>query len=154
MNLANTDASTTILVVEDSPEDYETTERAFRRAGMKNPIVHCEDGDEALDYLYRKGKYEDPESSPRPAIILLDLNLPGTDGREVLKQVKGDPDLQRIPIVVLTTSNDEQDIQACYGFGANSYICKPVNMDRFIQSITMLSEYWFEITILPRREEK
>ncbi len=150
--MSKLEEGTTILVVEDSPEDYETTERAFRKAGMHNPIVHCEDGDDALDYLYRREKWEDPATSPRPAIILLDLNLPGTDGREVLEQVKGDTDLQRIPVVVLTTSNDEQDIQACYGFGANSYICKPVNLDRFIQAITMLSEYWFEITILPRKE--
>ena len=151
--MSNALETTTILVVEDSPEDYETTERAFRKAGMKNPIKHCEDGDDALDYLYQRGKYQNPEDAPRPAIILLDLNLPGTDGREVLEQVKGDKNLQKIPVVVLTTSNDEQDIEACYGYGANSYICKPVNMDRFIQSITMLSEYWFEITILPKRDE-
>ena len=151
MNNSVLGESTTILVVEDSPEDFETTERAFRKAGMKNPIVHSADGDDALDYLYRRGKWQDPETSPRPAIILLDLNLPGTDGREILEQVKGDTALQRIPVVVLTTSSDEQDIQTCYGYGANSYICKPVNLDRFIQSITMLSEYWFEITILPRK---
>src|SRR3954454_21049656 len=83
-----------ILLVEDSPEDFETTERAFRRSGLKNPIYRCADGDEALDFLHRRGQYADPHKSPRPGVILLDLNLPGTDGREVLSDIKNDPSLK------------------------------------------------------------
>ncbi|HEV7519056.1 MAG TPA: response regulator, partial [Thermoanaerobaculia bacterium] len=114
-----------ILLVEDSPEDYEATERAFRKSGLKNPIHRCTDGDEALDYLFRRGAYADPARSPRPGIVLLDLNLPGTDGREVLETVKADDSLKQIPVIVLTTSADERDVQACYLAGANSYIQKP-----------------------------
>src|ERR671918_2637248 len=121
-----------ILVTEHSPEDYETTERAFRRAGMRNELLHCTTGDEALDFLNRRGVYEDPERSPRPGIILLDLNLPGTDGREVLQEIKKSSRLARIPVIVLTTSSDERDIQACYRAGANSYVQKPVDLEGFM----------------------
>lgn len=139
-----------ILLVEDSPEDFEATERAFRRAGLKNPIFRCADGDAALDFLYRRGRYADPASAPRPGIVLLDLNLPGTDGREVLEVVKADANLKQIPIVVLTTSSDERDVQACYRAGANSYIQKPVDLDGFMRAIEHLNGYWFEVVILPR----
>src|SRR5215208_4460697 len=110
-----------ILLVEDSPEDVETTRRAFQRSGLRNPVFHCSTGDEALDYLFRRGAYADPASSPRPGVILLDLNLPGTDGREVLEEIKRDGDLKQIPVVVLTTSSDDRDVTACYRAGANSY---------------------------------
>ena len=139
-----------ILLVEDSPEDYEATVRAFQRAGLKNTIIRCEDGDSALDYLHRRGRYADPEASPRPGVILLDLNLPGTDGREVLQEVKKDEQLCRIPVIVLTTSMDERDVEACYQAGANSYIQKPVDMDGFIRAIERLNGYWFEVVVLPR----
>lgn len=139
-----------ILLVEDSPEDYETTERAFRRVGLSNPIVRCADGDEALDFLRRRGRYANPASSPRPGVILLDLNLPGTDGREVLAEIKSDPQLRQIPVVVLTTSSDDRDIEACYRAGANSYIQKPVDIDGFMKAIECLNDYWFEVVILPR----
>lgn len=139
-----------ILLVEDSPEDYEATLRAFKRSGLKNPIVRCEDGDGALDYLYRRGRYADPERSPRPGVILLDLNLPGTDGREVLSEIKRDEQLRHIPVVVLTTSNDSRDVEACYQAGANSYIQKPVDMDGFIKAIERLNGYWFEVVVLPK----
>jgi CheY-like chemotaxis protein len=141
-----------ILLVEDSPEDFEATERAFRRSGLKNPIYRCADGDEALDYLYRRGAYADPASAPRPGIILLDLNLPGTDGREVLETVKRDDSFKQIPVIVLTTSSDERDVQACYSAGANSYIQKPVDLDGFMKAIEHLNGYWFEVVILPRVE--
>ena len=136
-----------ILLVEDSPEDYETTERAFRRSGLKNPIFRCSDGDDALDFLFRRGSYAD---APRPGVVLLDLNLPGTDGREVLAQVKGDPRLRTIPVVVLTTSADERDVESCYRAGANSYIQKPVSLESFLRAIQVLKSYWFEIVLLPR----
>src|SRR4029077_4333848 len=92
-----------ILLVEDSPEDYEVTVRAFKKANLSNPVFRCQDGEEALDFLYQRGAYADPARAPRPGIILLDLTLPGTDGRQVLAQVKGDPRLRPIPVVVLTT---------------------------------------------------
>ena len=139
-----------ILLVEDSPEDYEATVRAFRRSGLKNPVVRCEDGEEALDYLYRRGAYAAPERSPRPGVILLDLNLPGTDGRQVLSEIKRTERLKDIPVVVLTTSSDERDIKACYRAGANSYIQKPVDIDGFVKAIERLNGYWFEVVILPK----
>ncbi|MFY9821968.1 MAG: response regulator [Thermoanaerobaculia bacterium] len=139
-----------ILLVEDSPEDFETTERAFRRSGLKNPIYRCADGDEALDFLNRRGAYSDPERAPRPGVILLDLNLPGTDGREVLSEIKNDSSLKQIPVIVLTTSKDERDVEACYRCGANSYIQKPVDLEGFMQAIERLNDYWFEVVILPR----
>jgi CheY-like chemotaxis protein len=139
-----------ILLVEDSPEDFETTERALRKSGLKNPIFRCSDGDEALDFLHRRGRFADPETSPRPGVILLDLNLPGTDGREVLNEVKTDPKLKQIPVIVLTTSKDDRDIEVCYRCGANSYIQKPVDLDGFMKAIERLNDYWFEVVILPK----
>lgn len=145
-------AKQAILLVEDSPEDYETTVRALTKAGLGNPIFRCESGDEALDFLYRRGAYSDPASAPRPGVVLLDLNLPGTDGREVLAEVKGDANLRSIPILVLTTSSDERDIERCYQAGANSYIKKPVDLVGFMQAVQSLKDYWFEVVILPRDE--
>jgi len=142
-------AVTPILVVEDNPEDFEATRRAFNRSGLVNPLHRCVDGDSALDYLYRRGPYADPAASPRPGIILLDLNLPGTDGREVLAEIKADRRLKRIPVIVLTTSSDERDIQACYDAGANSYVQKPVDLHGFVEAIRRLREYWMEVALLP-----
>ena len=141
-----------ILLVEDSPEDYEATVRVLRKSGLANPIYRCVDGDDALDFLHRRGAYTHPDRAPRPSIILLDLNLPGTDGREVLTEIKKDEHLKIIPVIVLTTSCDERDISSCYRAGANSYITKPVNLDGFLESVQRLKEYWFEIVILPRGE--
>ncbi len=143
----------TILIIEDSPEDYEATVRAFRKAGLANSINRCENGEEALDYLYRRGAYADPIKSPRPGIILLDLNMPGLDGRDLLKAIKNDPLLKKIPVVVLTTSSDERDIEKCYEEGANSYINKPVDLNGLMVAIQRLRDYWFEIVILPKDEK-
>ena len=139
-----------ILLVEDSPEDFEATLRAFRKSGLKNTVLRCADGDEALDFLHRRGAYADPANSPRPGVILLDLNLPGTDGRQVLNEIKNNERLRDIPVVVLTTSADERDITACYRAGANSYIQKPVDIDGFMKAIERLNGYWFEVVILPK----
>src|SRR5262249_11006120 len=139
-----------ILLVEDSPEDYEGTVRAFKKANLANPLYRCQDGEETLDFLYHRGSYADPARAPRPGVILLDLNLPGTDGRQVLAQVKGDPHLRSIPVVVLTTSADERDIESCYRAGANSYVQKHVSLEAFLRSIQTLKNYWFEVVILPR----
>ena len=145
-------AQQTILLVEDSPEDYAATVRALKKAGLANPIVRCETGDEALDFLYRRGAYSDPASAPRPGVILLDLNLPGTDGRDVLAEIKGNADLRSIPVLVLTTSTDERDVNRCYQYGANSYVKKPVDLDGFMKAVQRLTDYWFEVVILPRSE--
>lgn len=143
-----------ILLVEDSVEDFEATLRALRRARLANPIHRCADGDEALDYLHQRGKYADRTTSPKPGVILLDLNLPGTDGREVLAEAKSSPELKSIPIIILTTSSDERDVQRCYDAGANSYIKKPVDFDGFLAAIRRLTDYWFELVVLPREMEK
>ncbi len=140
---------TSILIVEDCEEDCEATKRAFRKAGLCNSLAHCWDGDEALDYLYARGEYAGPEKPPRPTVILLDLNLPGTDGREVLQEIKANDELKSIPVIVLTTSTDRRDIDGCYASGANTYIQKPVDMAGFFAAILRLKEYWLEVAILP-----
>lgn len=142
-----------ILLVDDSPEDFEMTARSLKKAGLKNRIYHCSDGDDALDYLFHRGAYADSSNAPRPGIILLDLNMPGTDGREVLEELKKDKDLSLIPVIVLTTSADERDIQDCYGMGANSYIQKPLDFEGFMKAMTKLNDYWFEVVILPKCAE-
>ncbi len=141
----------TILIVEDSDEDFEIAERALRESQMKNPLRRCEDGQETLDYLYHSGPYSDAPA-PRPGIILLDLNLPGVDGRRVLSRIKSDEALKDIPVVVLTTSSDKRDIESCYGMGANTYIAKPVDLDDFVESLKRVKAYWFETAILPVRD--
>jgi len=143
------ETNTLILIIEDSPEDYDTTLRAFKKVGMKNKVIRFEMGDECLDYLFGRGEYKG-KKIVLPGLIMLDLNLPGTDGKEVLKIIKLDPNLKGIPVIVLTTSNDINDIEKCYQLGANSYIQKPVGFEGFINAITKLKEYWFEISILPR----
>ena len=130
-----------ILLVEDSPEDRAVTLRVIKKAGLPNPVFCCEDGDKALDFLYHRGQYADPAKSPRPGVILLDLNMPGTDGREVLSVVKKDPDLKTIPIVVLTTSLDDRDIDAFLESGAQSYIVKPVEIDGIVRAVQKLEPY-------------
>lgn len=138
----------TILIVEDSDDDYEATERAFREVKLENPILRCEDGQDALDLLYHQGKYQN-DDIPRPGIIFLDLNMPGVDGRKVLTKIKSDQSLKDIPVVILTTSDNEKDVKECYQTGANTYIQKPVDLDHFIDSVKSLKEYWFETALLP-----
>lgn len=138
-----------ILVVEDSDEHFEAVRRAFKKTGVENPIRRCGDGDEALDYLLRRGDYVDPASAPRPAVVLLDLNLPGTDGREVLEHIKASDDLKVLPVVVLTTSSCPGDIRLCYTSGAASYIIKPVRFEEFLKAVASLKSYWFDTVALP-----
>ena len=116
---------------------------------MANPVKRCEDGQEALDYLFQKNQYANPEVSPRPELILLDLNLPGIDGREVLQEIKRDLILRTIPAIVLTTSSDPIDIEKCYQAGANSYIHKPVNLLSFFEAIQRLKDFWLDVALLP-----
>ena len=148
--MTNRQSNTLVLIVEDSDEDYETITRAFKKSGMGNPVVRCGDGDEALDYLRRRGKFADGKDFPFPGMILLDLNLPGTDGYEVLEEIKRDQDMKKIPVIVLTSSSDQRDIDRCYASGANSYMRKPVSFEGFVEAVQRLKEYWFEIAILPK----
>lgn len=139
-----------ILIVEDNDDDFFATMRAFGKTNLANPVRRCTNGDQALDYLLRRGEFSAPGAAPRPGIVLLDLNLPGTDGRSVLQAIKTTPDLQQIPVIVLTTSNAEQDIEQCYAAGANSYVQKPVDFEGFIRAIAHLSEFWLGVSILPK----
>lgn len=138
-----------LLVIEDSNEDFEAFQRYVERSPLTIPIYRCVDGDEALAFLYRTGRYADPQSAPRPGLILLDLNLPGTDGREVLRKIKQDETLKLVPVVIFTTSNNPKDIEACYRWGVNSYIVKPMDFNRLKHSIQILIDYWFDTTVLP-----
>jgi CheY-like chemotaxis protein len=137
------------LLVEDSQEDYETTLRALRRVGAEVTVRRCATGDEALEYLRRGGKYAADGVAPRPGLIVFDLNLPGTDGRDVLAEIKADPDLRVIPVVVLSTSGDDRDVAACYRAGASSYIQKPMGLEAFYEAVRRLCEYWLEAVTLP-----
>ena len=149
MNGHNQAENLAILVVEDNLPDYQTVLRAFRKVGVNSPVYHCETGEDALDFIYRRNAYQSAETAPRPSLILLDLNLPGTDGRDVLKQLKNDDDLRSIPIVVFTTSNSEIDIEESYKSGANSYITKPVNIEKLYEVIEKFRDYWFNTAIIP-----
>ncbi len=135
-----------ILLVEDSPSDAELTIETFNESKILNHIYVAEDGVEALDFLFRRGKYKDV---PRPDLILLDLNLPKKNGREVLAEIKGDPELQTIPVVVLTTSAAEEDILRSYQLHANCYITKPVDFEQFTKIVKLISDFWFAAVRLP-----
>jgi len=138
-----------LLIVEDSNEDFEAFQRFLRQSPLVIPVYRCLSGDQALAFLYHTDGYTDPQSAPRPGLILLDLNLPGTDGREVLRRIKQDDDLKLVPVVIFTTSNNPKDIEACYRQGVNSYIVKPVDFSLLKRSIQTLLDYWFDITMLP-----
>lgn len=135
-----------ILLVEDNPGDVRLTQEALRDSKLHNRLSVVEDGVEALAFLRREGHYAD---SPRPDIILLDLNLPRKSGREVLEEIKQAEELKRIPVVVLTTSEDERDVMASYNLHANCYITKPVDLSQFITIVRNIKEFWFTIVRLP-----
>ena len=142
-----------ILLVEDDRGSQELTRRALGEGKIRNELRIVEDGEEALAYLFRVGKYKDPATSPRPDLLLLDLNLPRVDGREVLEQIRADSKLRRMAVVVLTTSRQEEDILRSYELGCNSFITKPVDMNQFMQVIQALERYWFQIVVLPPKTE-
>jgi CheY-like chemotaxis protein len=142
-----------ILLVEDDLGSQELTRRALGEGKIRNELRIVEDGEEALAYLFRRGKYKDPATSPRPDLLLLDLNLPRVDGREVLEQIRADSKLRRMAVVVLTTSRQEEDILRSYELGCNSFITKPVDMNQFMQVIQALERYWFQIVVLPPKTE-
>jgi two-component system, response regulator len=139
----------TILLVEDNVDDYEAAIRSFKAAHLDNPVHWCKSGQEALDYLKHEGSYAQTAPGARPALVLLDLNMPGIDGRKVLAIVKQDETLKKIPVVVLTTSSDERDVTQCYQLGASTYIQKPVDFDGLIAAVGRIKDYWFGIALLP-----
>lgn len=143
----------TLLIVEDSDEDFLTLTRIFKKLSMTYSVTRCVKGEETLDFLYRRGKYKHLTEIARPSLILLDLNLIGLDGRKVLERVKLDQDLRKIPIVIMTTSSNPKDVHFCYDHGANSYLVKPVHLDHLTQTILWLIGYWFDAVVLPEDAE-
>lgn len=141
-----------ILMVDDDKDDRMMTERALRKNRVINPIRFLDDGEELINYLRRQAKFADPASSPRPCFILLDLNMPRMDGRRALEIIKSDPEFKKIPVVVLTTSQAEEDIVRSYDTGANSFITKPVSFDGLVNVMESLKNYWLEIVDLPLEE--
>jgi CheY-like chemotaxis protein len=140
----------TILLADDDPDDRQLTRDAFGENRLANDLHCVEDGEELMDYLRRRGRYSDLNGEPLPGLILLDLNMPRKDGREALKEIKEDPILRRIPIVVLTTSKAEEDILRSYDLGVNSYVTKPVTFKSLVELVKVLGQYWFEVVKLPQ----
>jgi len=138
-----------LLVVEDSNEDFRMLQRLMRRMSVQNPIYRCTNGDEALDFLYQEGNFNNPETAPRPSVILLDLNLPGIDGREILEKLKQDGSFKEIPIIVFTTSSNPKDIELCYQKGANGYLIKPMNFEELQKTVQAFVNYWLEVNTPP-----
>jgi CheY-like chemotaxis protein len=138
-----------ILLADDDEEDRMLAADAMHASRVANDLRFVEDGEELLDYLYKRGRFTEPGSAPTPGLILLDLNMPRKDGREALREIKADPDLRRIPVVVLTTSKAEEDIYRTYDLGANSFITKPVSFDGLVAVMRDIGRYWIEIVELP-----
>jgi len=145
----NNRRSITILLADDDVDDRMMASDALEESRLANDLRCVEDGEELMDYLHRRGKYAAPNDAPRPGLILLDLNMPRKDGREALKEIKAQPELRSIPVVVLTTSQAEEDIYRTYDLGVNSFITKPVNFESLVALMKTLGKYWFEIVELP-----
>jgi len=137
-----------ILLVEDNPGDVDLTREALEGAKVANRLFVCEDGEQALDYLFRRGEYADV---PRPDLILLDLNLPKKSGREVLEDIRADAELTKVPVVILTTSQADEDVCHAYRLHANCYVTKPVNFKQFLKVIQAIEEFWLEVVKLPAK---
>lgn len=150
MNSGRTTIS--ILIADDDADDRLLTRDALRESKLANGIHFVEDGEELMDYLHRRGRYATLDA-PLPGIILLDLNMPRKDGREALQEIKQDPDLRRIPIIVLTTSKAEEDVARSYDLGASSFIIKPVTFEAMVEVMRTLHKFWFEIVELPPDRE-
>jgi CheY-like chemotaxis protein len=143
-----------LLMADDDPDDRMLTEEAWEENHLASELHFVEDGEQLLDYLSRRSEYAYLAGKPLPGLILLDLNMPKKDGREALKEIKADPDLRRIPIVILTTSKAEEDILQTYDLGASSFITKPVTFEALVDMIKTLAKYWFEIVELPPEKVK
>lgn len=140
----------TLLLVEDSEDDYTAVARAFKKIDLSNPLVWCQSGQDALDYLRGEGRHAGVQKNPLPGLILLDLNMPGIDGYEVLRTIKDDEGLRQIPVIILTTSGNEHDVTQSFQAGANSYVQKPVSFEELVASLRGLKEYWFDLSLLPK----
>ena len=139
----------TILIADDDPADIRLTGKAFASCASSHDFRSVSDGDELLDYLHHRGRFSVDHAAPTPRLILLDLNMPGRDGISALEEIKQDQALRRIPIVILTTSREERDIQRCYDLGANSFITKPESFDGWVGIARSLNQYWFNVVNLP-----
>lgn len=139
-----------ILMAEDDPDDRMLSEEALQEAHIINDLRFVADGEELIDYLNNRGRYQRPDSAPRPSLILLDLNMPRKDGREALSEIKSNPELRSIPVVVLTTSKAEEDIMRSYDLGVSGYITKPVRFEELVEVMKTIGRYWFEVVELPR----
>lgn len=138
-----------ILIADDDPEDRMLTMEALEESGLDHPCSFVEDGVELLCYLKHQAPYEDQRAHPRPGIILLDLNMPKKDGREALAEIKADPHLRSIPVIILTTSQQEEDIRRSYALGVNSYISKPSDFQKLVHIMDAIHQYWFQVVQLP-----
>ncbi len=136
---------TLILVADDDLEDRMLIEDAFEESRLPNPLEFVVDGEDLLDYLHRRNGYSDPSVSPRPGLILLDLNMPRKNGREALEEIKSDPELRQIPIVIMTTSRDEEDSACTYDLGANAFVTKPVTFEGLVEVVKELGRYWLQL---------
>ncbi|HEU4390506.1 MAG TPA: response regulator [Blastocatellia bacterium] len=141
--------STLILIADDDSDDRMMALDAFRENRLTNELRFVEDGQELMDFLRRKGRYTGLAGLPLPALILLDLNMPKKDGREALKEIKADPALRRIPIVVMSTSKEEEDIYRAYDLGVSSFITKPASFESLVEIVKSLADYWFDVVELP-----
>lgn len=139
-----------ILMADDDEDDCLLAREALAASRLPIELRFVKDGEELMDYLYRRDKYADDETCPRPGLILLDLNMPKKDGREALQEIKAEPNLRQIPVVVMTTSKEQEDIYSIYDLGANSFITKPVTFSSLVEVMKTLGKYWFEIVELPR----
>jgi len=148
---SDTPKTITILMADDDPDDRVLTREALMENKLANDLHFVEDGEELMDFLKRRGKYEN-QNTPRPGLILLDLNMPRKDGREALTEIKADPELRSIPIIILTTSKAEEDIVKSYDLGVSSFITKPVTFDDLVKVAKAIGEYWFGIVVLPNHE--
>lgn len=140
-----------ILLVEDNPADVEITLEAFRRSRTTNRVYVSRDGEEALDFIFQRGRYTRGLNAPKPDMILLDLNLPRRSGFEVLEQVKRHESLRDIPVIILTTSDRDEDVRRCFRLGANNYLTKPVQFDDCVKLVATIQQYWLEFSKLPPR---
>ena len=140
-----------IVIADDDADDRMLARDALAEARLANDLFFVQDGEELLDFLRRRGRYADPAAAPRPGLILLDLNMPRMDGREALAEIKADPELRRIPVVVLTTSKAEEDILRSYKLHANAYVAKPVDFEAFVKVVRQVDEFYINVVRLPPR---
>lgn len=138
-----------ILMAEDDEDYYLLTKEALERLRVINEFRRVEDGEELMDYLLHRGKYQNPKDAPRPGLIFLDLNMPKKNGLEALAEIKSNPALRQIPVIMLTISRDKKDISASYNLGANSFVTKPLGFNQLLEALSVFDEYWFEIVELP-----